>query len=319
MSAERCSEVQVNLSLFLYGELDFAAEEAVEHHLSECPMCQLALAREKRWHTTLNSESRDLPDGLLAACRSNLRDSIQQKSSSTSIPRPLHNWWANWTPRATQWSGRVAFASFFLFAGMMVSRWSGHVLPGAPVFGQMSLVGGANASHVRDIQPDAEGRVHIIVDRLEQREIVGSAADASIQQLLMAATRNSPDPGLRIDSLDLLRKEHGDDIRDALLFCVRHDGNAAVRLKAIDSLSRYAAEPPTRQALVYALEHDMDSGVRSRAIDVLLPPHAKVQIGPDLLRALEGVSQSNAENDYLRARSLQILQAVDAFTADTVY
>ena len=42
-----CAEVQAALSLYLYGELDFANEEAVESHIDECPFCQLALNREK--------------------------------------------------------------------------------------------------------------------------------------------------------------------------------------------------------------------------------------------------------------------------------
>lgn len=320
-----CSETQVNLSLYLYGELDFAGEEALEQHLADCPMCQLALAREKRWHTTLNGVSRPVPVGVLAERRQNLFDSLRAERE----PAVRRSWFSRlnlsdlWTPwgfRATQWSGRVAFASFFLFAGMLVSRWTQHSLPGTPAFNQMGLVGNTE-SRVRDIQPAPDGRIRIVVDRMEQREVVGLAADPTVRQLLVAATRSSADPSLRIDSVELLRQDVGEDIRDAMLACVRHDANAAVRLKAIDSLRRFSAEPATRQALVYVLERDPDAGVRSRAIDVLLPPRSQVQIGPDLIRALEGVSRAERENDYVRGRCLQILQAVDAsaFDSDSIY
>jgi len=40
-----CHDVQLQLSLYLYGELNFASEEALENHLSECAFCQRALAR----------------------------------------------------------------------------------------------------------------------------------------------------------------------------------------------------------------------------------------------------------------------------------
>jgi anti-sigma factor RsiW len=40
-----CQQVQTNLSLYLYGELEFAAEEELEKHLEGCSFCQLALAR----------------------------------------------------------------------------------------------------------------------------------------------------------------------------------------------------------------------------------------------------------------------------------
>ena len=42
-----CQDVQSSLSLYLYGELDFAQEEEVENHLADCAACQLSLAREK--------------------------------------------------------------------------------------------------------------------------------------------------------------------------------------------------------------------------------------------------------------------------------
>lgn len=319
-----CNEVQVSLSLYLYGELEFAAEEALERHLGECPMCQFALAREKRWHTTLNGSSKDVSSDFLNDCRNNLFDSVrlsQQEPPRGSFPRlNVVNWWGPWGMRATQWSGRLALASFFVFFGMILSRWTGHLFPGGSGLTTMSLLGNPEA-RVRDIQSDSGGRIRIVIDQMEKREVVGSAADASIRQLLMAAARGSADPSLRIDSVELLKEERGDDIREALLSCVRHDANAAVRMKALDSLRRFSAEPATRQTLVYVLERDPDSGVRSRAIDVLLPPNSRVQIGPDLMRALQGVSRSDVENDYVRGRCLQILQAVDElnFTSDSIY
>ena len=54
-----CTQVQQNLSLYLYGELDFAAEEAVETHIGGCAFCQLALAREKEWHTWRTAIEKD--------------------------------------------------------------------------------------------------------------------------------------------------------------------------------------------------------------------------------------------------------------------
>lgn len=317
-----CSEVQVNLSLYLYGELDFAGEEALERHLDSCPMCQLAFAREKRWHTTVNGRSVEVPRDVLDGCRAHLFESVRRERAAENVFTPkrwpvgtfgerLSSWLASWGPRATQWSGRIALASFFVFCGMLLSRWVDGALPGASGFQVMSLLGGGE-SKVRDIQADSAGRIRIVVDRLEQRQVVGAASDTAIRRLLVEAARNSADPVLRIDSVELLKGERSGDVRDALLACVRNDANAAVRLKALDALRRFSDEPATRDALISVLESDPDSAVRSRAIDVLLPPRAQVQVSPNLIRALEGVSQSDSENDYLRGRCLQVLRALDA-------
>ena len=323
-----CHEAQVSLSLYLYGELNFAGEEALERHLSECPMCRLALAREKRWHTSLNASSQDVPAQLLLECRRDLLHTVRSgmPSTASSLDRPSRHysfldWLGSWGFSATQWSGRIALASFFVFAGFVLSRWTEQFLPGAAIpAGRMGVLS-APESRIRNIQPDGKGRIRIVFDRLQQQEVVGSVNDADIRQLLMAATRNSADPGLRIDSVELLKQQNGDDIRDALISAVRHDPNAAVRLKALDSLGRFSADSATRQTLLFLLDHDADPRIRSRAIDVLLPPNARVEVGPDLVRALQGFSRADAEDDYVRARCLQILHAVGApgFSSNSIY
>ena len=323
-----CHEVQVNLSLYLYAELNFAGEEALERHLSGCPMCRLALAREKRWHTSLNASSQDVPAQLLTECRRDLLHTVRsgKPAAASSLERSsryhlFFDWLSNWGFSATQWSGRLALASFFVFAGFVLSRWTDQFLPGSAIPAGRMAVLSAPESRIRNIQPDGDGRIRIVFDRLQQQEVVGSVSDADIRQLLMAATRNSTDPGLRIDSVELLKQQDGDDIRDALLSAVRHDPNAAVRLKALDSLAGFSADTATRQTLLFLLDHDADPRIRSRAIDILLPPNARVEVGPDLVRALQGISSADAEDDYVRARCLQILRAVGApgFTSNGIY
>ena len=72
-----CQQVQTNLSLYLYGELEFAAEEELEQHLQDCSFCQLALSREQAWHTKLNGERKDVPLDLLGQCRRDLRRAMK--------------------------------------------------------------------------------------------------------------------------------------------------------------------------------------------------------------------------------------------------
>ena len=82
-----CHQVQTNLSLFLYGDLDFATENALEEHLAECPACQLALDREKAWHASLNAERADFPLDLLAQCRRYLEAATRAENKiKTAVP-----------------------------------------------------------------------------------------------------------------------------------------------------------------------------------------------------------------------------------------
>ncbi len=87
-----CQQVQINLSLYLYGELDFAREEEVEDHLSACALCQRALAREKNLHTALNSERWDVPLDLVSQCRRELRTAISSSGASSRSRATWSRW-----------------------------------------------------------------------------------------------------------------------------------------------------------------------------------------------------------------------------------
>src|SRR5579875_887283 len=310
-----CQLVQTNLSLYLYGELDFALEEQLEEHLDTCSLCQLALAREKQWHTSLNTTRTDVPLDLLSDCRRELRRLI---ASPENKAEPRFSWRARisgWLRPIgfSGWSTRLAAASFLVFVGFTGGRWLDHdgglgsIAGGAT---EMSLVSPATL-RIRDIQPAQNDRVRIIVDRVEQQQVEGSLSDDVVRRLLLAAAKDPTDPGIRVDSVDLLKSQTGNDVRDALLFSVEHDPNAAVRLKALEGLRQYTADPVTREGLAVVLERDSDPGVRSEAIDVLVPANGQFDFSPGLAGTLESILRSERESDYVRMRCMQALQEMN--------
>jgi len=305
-----CQQVQVNLSLYLYGELDFAQEEQLEQHLTECALCERALSREKTWHTTLNAERQDAPLDLLSQCRRDLRNAISS-SERTSRSRAS---WLNWLEAvgfsATPWSMRVAVASFLVMVGFSAARWmdrNGVPLRRVDQSSQMGLVGPATA-RVRDIEPRDNGRIRIIFDQVRPNEIVGRVDDEDVRQLLLAAAKDPTDPGIRVDSVEILKNDRGSDVRDALIYSARHDTNAAVRLKALEGLSRFAADQTARETLKFVLQHDDNLGVRSEAIDVLASANQPLQLSPDMVGILQQIAGSDREEDYIRMRSIGLLR-----------
>ena len=57
------------------------------------------------------------------------------------------------------------------------------------------------------MQPDASGRVQIALDEVRKRVVSGRMEDGNIQRLLLAASRDENNPGLRVESVDIL-KDH---------------------------------------------------------------------------------------------------------------
>src|SRR5256885_15086852 len=95
----------------------------------------------------------------------------------------------------------------------------------------------AMVSSIRSVQPDKTGSVQISLDETRRRVVSGRLDDHNIQRLLMAAAREQDNPGVRVESVELL-KDRGSSaaVRTVLLEAVTRDPNPGVRLKALAGL-----------------------------------------------------------------------------------
>ena len=137
--------------------------------------------------------------------------------------------------------------------------------------------------------------------------VSGSLEDPEIRQLLLAAAKDPTDPGLRVESVEVLcSRSQEAEIRDALLYALEHDSNPGVRLKAIAGLKEYSKDPEARQVLARVLLKDTNAGVRAQAIDVLTQQRSKDVVGSlqELLR--------REDNDYVRQRTQRALNEMKA-------
>ena len=308
-----CSDAQSKLSLYLYGELEFSQEEELEQHVSECAVCERALTREKAWHGSVNAERTDVPLELLAGCRNDLSTAI-----ASAGRRRKETGWRDWIPSlglsgprwsiflGPHWSGRLAVASFLVFVGFSAGRYiDRNGMPGGfgPNTDEMGVINPSPA-RIRDIQLAENNRVRVVFD--QEREITGPVDSDTVRRLLLLATTDASDPGIRMDSVLVLNGQPGTDVRDALLNSIQHDPNAAVRLKAVQALAPFRGDDLVRDGLVYVLQHDENAGVRSQAIDALAPANG-TSISPDLADALQEVVRSSQPDDYVRLRCLQML------------
>lgn len=306
----------MNLSLYLYGELSFSEEEELERHLTECALCKRALEREKAWHSATKAAQVDVPLELLSECRTELKAALPFARSPKK--EEGSSWW-HWVSQLgfspSAWSARTAVASFLVFAGFSAGRWiERHGWPGDLSRGNESeaRLFDPSTAHVRDIQPSGDNRVRIIFDQVREHEITGRMDDQGVRRVLIAASKDSANPGIRVDSVEILNDQNGTDVRDALIYAARRDPNAGVRLRALEGLRRFVDDPTTRENLAFVLQHDDNSDVRSQAINALAPTAGKVGLSPELATALQEIMRSEQGDDYLLARGMQLLREVNA-------
>ena len=163
--------------------------------------------------------------------------------------------------------------------------------------------------NVRYIEPSADGKVRIVYDEVRQRELTGRVDDQGVREMLLTATRDPEDPGLRVDSMEVLRRrvEH-EDVRTALVRALETDGNEGVRLKALEALKPFAGHPAVRTALTRVLVADKSATVRTQTIDLLVNTRRDE---PELAGVLQELMRRE-ENSYIRQRSQTALKAMNA-------
>lgn len=300
-----CESVSRSLSLFLYGELSFEEEQAFQDHIEACSACRKAFEAEKAMHAALDSRELEAPPGMLAQCRAALGANI-------AAAAPVRVGWLEavkslfgggsrvWA--AARPTGAVALVAL----GFLGARWSAP--PPAP-FPVAENSPDNTITRVRYLQPEPSGDVRMMVEETRQRYLTGSPQDERIQQLLLTAARESSDPGVRADSVDILtQRAASDQVRNALLYALSNDTNAGIRLRALDGLKPYAADPEVRSALARALLADDNPGVRTQAIDLLVQNQAQDE---SLVGVLQQCLQQES-NGYVRLRSERALKDMKA-------
>jgi len=292
----RCETNREAIVLMIHDELEEGRRLDLDMHLKACPDCASALEEERRLLGLVDGALGDAPSpALLSRCREDLRRALAGE------PGAVPARWLAALRRSVRPRLSPAWATALLACGFMVGR----VMPGAgsPATGARQEAGveeGGTIANVdfHDTDPLSD-RIHVSYDTLQRTSLSGTAGDPRIRRVLVDTVRDSRNPGLRLEAMDVLRR-HVDDreVRAALVRAVRDDDNAGARLKALEALKgRVADDAEVRGAVVDALVKDPNPGVRVRAIDALQGAR-----GPETLAVLRRLADQDS-SEYVRMRS----------------
>ncbi|MBZ5590785.1 MAG: HEAT repeat domain-containing protein [Acidobacteriia bacterium] len=302
-----CDAVAKAIPLYHYGELAPEVEESVEEHLHVCAGCREELGRQKSLAAALDRNQLAPPPSLLAECRHELIRAVYREEAPAVSHRASDPWGlfreafhSLWHPgiRFTRPAGAVALVALGFFAARFVNFGPGGLgFPGTE----------AMVSSIRSVQPDNSGRVQIALDETHRRVISGRLEDQNIQRLLLAAAREPDNPGVRVESVELLKDRSASvEVRTALIEAVTHDANPGVRLKALEGLKSFAADPDVRKTLAQVLLKDQNPGVRIQVIDLLIAHKDDATVR--ILQTLVG----KEDNSYVRMRCQNALRDMNA-------
>jgi hypothetical protein len=302
-----CSEVKNEIPLYSYGEVSAETEERLETHLGDCAGCRAELARHRSFLNALD-EREDAAGSaeamLLVDCRRDLRLRIAgDRAAHENRPRR-----ASWIESLRGFSAlHIPFKVPVGAMALIALGWFGARFAPVQFGGAQAGLARPMFSSVQSIEPDASGKVQIAVDDVQRHMVSGSLNDPKIQALLLEAARQETNPGVRVESIGVLRNSpDSEEVRKALTDAVSHDPNAGVRLKALEGLKQYAGDPAVRKVLANVLLKDDDPGVRGQAIDLLTAHHDDSIVG-----VLQDVMQKEDDN-YIRAKCRELLLAMKA-------
>lgn len=303
-----CDSVGKAIPLYYYGELEPAVEDGVEEHLQACAGCRDELERQRALAAELDRHRMVPPADLASECRHELiraiyREEVPAVRSRASDPWGLFReaFESLWRPgiRFTRPAGAVALVALGFFA----ARFIGSGPAGLSLAGVAPDV----VSSIRSVQPDNAGRVQIAVDETHRRIVSGRLDDQNIQRLLMAASREQDNPGVRVESVELLKDHSASaEVRGALLEAVTSDDNPGVRLKALEGLKSFAGAAEVRKTLAQVLLEDDNPAVRIQVIDLLIAHKDDATVS--VLQTLVG----KEDNSYVRMRCQNALREMNA-------
>ena len=336
----RCEEIEQLAVLYACDELDPAMRAAMEAHSSQCPACAAAMLRGNRLHHSLASlkqpaDSLDPSGLLLAQCRSQLAEALDDRQSRS----PNFRWRAIFSP-ANWWTvfrgalvhhpamSMVALVVVGFLAGVAGQRLP---KPSASVSNPALIVSSTPKLTVQQLQSAASAdvawvtpsgtrppAVQVQLMSPTPMSIVGAPDDAEVQRALTFVLENGRqfEPGVRLDSLDVLRTRASDpEVCRVLCTAARSDQNPGVRMKALEALQGLTQEPLVRRTILEALQNDSNSGVRVAAMNLLtdsLRESGESQAGDTQLLNVLRDRVRNDPNRYIRLQSAAALRQLGA-------
>jgi hypothetical protein len=281
-----CEWVKDNAFLYAYDELTDDLRFEFEQHVNRCGNCAGEVKAFKGLRDAMSVVPMLEPTpSLLASSRMQLQETLEIAQQDRG--------WKRWFYDPFAMIGQLKFSPALAAVLLMIGFGGGAGVaykvahnsnPGTGVTAafnsgtpQPTNANEASIAGIREIQPiPGTNNIEIKYDTLQSRSATGSMSDPAIQQLLVYASRNNVNSGIRLNSVDMMTKNPQDQkIREALIASLRYDTNAGVRLKSLEALGPYVKDDVTiRDAIVEALLHDGNPGVRTEALQMLQPVKA---------------------------------------------
>ncbi len=301
------------IELSLWGELGPGRKQQLDEHLASCPACRVASERMKRLQKLISEPPPvAIDETLLLEARRNLHNQLMKRDISRQALvdrlRDLLSPRVRWSLVATG-----AFAAGCVATAIVLSsfRPQNSVTP-AVERGDVQA-GETRYANVRFIGTDpSSGEVDFAFDAVRPVRMKGRIDDDQIQRILTHALLTEENPGVRLQSVNVLsgQKTPDREVKLALITALKEDENPGVRKEALNALRNYPMDEEIKAGLLYVLTHEHNAALRIAAIDAL-DTHLLSTRGSDteIMNAFKSIMQHD-NNNYIRLRAKAAVQEI---------
>jgi hypothetical protein len=310
-----CDWTKENVVLYIYDELADDAKFEFEQHVRHCLGCRRELETALEFKDSMAAAPvKEISPSFLAANRMQLQEALEHAEQSRNI-------FSSFIFDATGWFHQIKLAPALTAALLMLGFVGGVGTtykmmeakrpPLTANGGSGTIEVPATEANIATIESIAlapnSNQVQIKYNTLQPQILNGSSDDPRIRQLLVLAARNTRNPAVALDSIDVLTHGSEDDaVREVLIEALRYDKNPGVRLKSLDALKGYVRDDVhVRDAVVEALLHDNNAGVRQEAISLLDAVKADTSV-----RSALTVLADRDPNKFIREESKRYLASM---------
>ena len=300
-----------DIALYVYGELAPEDEERLEAHADGCADCTREIARVREVGRALDRRTLDPSAAFMAECRQELMIAIHSQPVAGGLFGSLRGAFGGFFEPAAGLR-RLAAAGALVAAGFLAARLtvkpSVIEMPGTsrPPVEAPAQTAGFAVSGIHTVT-DPSGEERVVLDGTRSDQVSGPSSDEQIQKYLLTAATDQQNPGLRLESMEILKDHAGsDEVRRALVQALVRDSNPGVRLTALQGLKQVADQAEVHRALARALLADDNPGVRIQVIEILTErkDHELVAVLQDLVQ--------KENNQYVRMQCQKTLREMKA-------
>ena len=302
------------LQLSLYGELSETDQTDLEGHLKGCDICCEELEQLKRFQHLIAIATPPRSDqSILMDARRNLRTVLQYEMDRPGVRERLFEWF--WMikrrfedielPSMQSALGGLAFVTLGVLIGLNYNRPQNDV---------MNIQADVDISNVRFLDSDpSDGSIEFVFEAVRSVQMKGSLDDPLVQQVLSFAVVNEQNPGVRLKAINAAgayAQVSTDEFKNALITALKTDSNSGVRKEVFYALIKYPFDPAIKDVMVHVLTHDGNAALRIEAINMLQArARRKFPFDQDLVEVLKTRMETD-DNAYIRTSARIVLDDI---------